>query len=89
MSRYGAQEISSGIQALFNSLNLTHGNPDECEDIFGYLERHAKTMELVAHGYPQAIRDIEPEYGFHFERGEHVKAHERYRRNAGGSGVDG
>lgn len=79
MSRYGNQEVKNGIQALFNSLIGTNGNPKESEDIFGYMKRHAETMKLIAHGYPQAIRDIKPEYGFHFERGEHIKAAETDR----------
>ncbi len=79
MSRYGSMEIRNGIQALVNSLNGMNGNRGEGEDVFGYIGRHAETLNLVAHGYPQAIRDIEPEYGFHFERGEHVKAAETDR----------
>jgi hypothetical protein len=79
VSQYGSREFQSGIQALLNSLNGLNGTFDEGEDIYEYVERHAETMELVAHGYPQAIRDIEPEYGFHFERGEHVKAAETDR----------
>jgi hypothetical protein len=79
MSRYGSMEIQSGIQALVNSLNGMNGNPGDGEDVFGYIRRHAETMNLVAHGYPQAIRDIEPEYGFHFERGHHIKAAETDR----------
>jgi hypothetical protein len=79
MSRYGSMEIRNGIQALVNSLNGMNGNPGDGEDVFGYIGRHAETMDLVAHGYPQAIRDIEPEYGFHFERGDHIKAAETDR----------
>jgi hypothetical protein len=79
MSRYGGMEIRNGIQALINSLNRMNGNPGDGEDVFGYIGRHAETMDLVAHGYPQAIRDIEPEYGFHFERGDHIKAAETER----------
>jgi hypothetical protein len=79
MSRYGSMEIQNGIQALVNSFNEMNGNPADGENVFGYIGRHAETMDLVAHGYPQAIRDIEPEYGFHFERGDHIKAAETDR----------
>ncbi|BBO92009.1 metal transporter [Desulfosarcina ovata] len=43
-------------------------------DLSGMAEfgaRQSRLMEQVAHGYPEAIAAIEPEYGFHFERGEH------------------
>jgi hypothetical protein len=56
-----------------------NGTVQDGEDIIGYIERNAETMALLAHGYPQAILDIEPEYGFHFERGEHIKAAETER----------
>jgi hypothetical protein len=36
-------------------------------------------MDLIAHEYPQAIRDIESQYGFHFERGQHIKVAETDR----------
>jgi hypothetical protein len=79
MSHYGGLEFKNGIQALMNSMNGMNGSSGEGEDVFGFIGRHAETMDLVAHGYPQAIRDIEPEYGFHFERGDHVKAAETDR----------
>ena len=36
-------------------------------------------LDLVVNVYPKAIDAIEPEYGFHFERGEHVLADETDR----------
>jgi hypothetical protein len=33
---------------------------------------------MVTHSYPQAIQDIEPDYGFHFER-ENIKVAETDR----------
>jgi hypothetical protein len=78
-NQYVGLEIGNGTQAFLNSVNGMWGGPEEGEDILGYIQRHAATMEMVTHGYPQAIRDIEPEYGFHFERGEHVKAAETDR----------
>jgi len=32
------------------------------------ISRHKEILHWVAREYPQAIRDIEPEYGFHFEK---------------------
>jgi hypothetical protein len=37
-----------------------------------FTERQAALLNAVAHVYPKAIEAIEPEFGFHFERGEHV-----------------
>ena len=33
-----------------------------------YVARQKETLRWVMRDYPRAIRDIEPEYGFHFER---------------------
>ena len=42
------------------------------EKLARYIERQAKLLEMVTTVYPQMIDAIEPEFGFHFERGEHV-----------------
>lgn len=42
------------------------------DDLARFTQRLAELLSQVAHVYPQAISDIEPEFGFHFERGEHV-----------------
>lgn len=49
------------------------------EDIAAFMARQARLMELVVHEYPQAIRNIEPEYGFHFDDGGYVLAAETER----------
>ncbi|MBT8354452.1 MAG: metal transporter [Desulfofustis sp.] len=36
-----------------------------------FTERQARLFNHVAQSYPQAIIDIEPEFGFHFESGTH------------------
>ncbi len=61
---YSNKEMQNAISAAMNTLLGTEG-----EDLKGFVERQAKMVEMVARIYPQAIRDIEPEYGFHFERG--------------------
>jgi hypothetical protein len=43
------------------------------------LKRKTELLELMAYRYPEAIRAIEPEYGFHFERGENPKVAESSR----------
>lgn len=41
--------------------------------------RQAKLLETVTYRYPQAIEDIEPEFGFHFERPGSIKVAETDR----------
>jgi hypothetical protein len=43
------------------------------------IQRQTDLMQLIAHGYPQAIDDIAAEYGFHFERGDHALVDETDR----------
>jgi hypothetical protein len=43
------------------------------------LQRKKELLELVAFRYPEAIRAIAPEYGFHFERGRNPKIAETDR----------
>ncbi len=63
---YAQFEMGSFISAVYNTfLNM------EGEDLYTFAERQARLMDLVVNIYPQAIQAIEPEYGFHFERGEH------------------
>jgi hypothetical protein len=44
-----------------------------------FLARQAALLQQVTHNYPEAIREIEPEFGFHFERGEHTLVDETDR----------
>jgi hypothetical protein len=44
-----------------------------------FTSRQAELLDLVVNAYPRAIEAIAPEYGFHFERGEHVLADETDR----------
>ena len=44
-----------------------------------FTKRQAKLLEAVTRVYPDAIENIAPEYGFHFEHGEHKKIDETDR----------
>ena len=79
VNSYGSLEIQKGLEAFFNTIFGGNGNPEDGEDILSYIEKQAHIMNQVTNGYPQAIRDIEPEYGFHFERGINRKAAETDR----------
>jgi poly(3-hydroxyalkanoate) synthetase len=66
--------VKQASQAWLNTLHYNQG-----EDIAAFMARQARLMELVVHEYPQAIRNIEPEYGFHFDDGNYVKTAETER----------
>ena len=68
VNAYAEKEMPNAIAALFNTLFDLDGEP-----IDAYMERQARAAEAVARTYPEAIADIEPEFGFHFERGRDVK----------------
>ncbi len=42
------------------------------EGLARYVKRQAELLDQLTHAYPKAIDAIEPEFGFHFERGEHT-----------------
>ena len=70
----GKMEMENAVAAMFNTLLCT----DE-EDIEAFWAKQAKMMDIMANKYPQAIQDIEPEYGFHFERDGNIKVAETDR----------
>ena len=78
MSEYGGMELNRAVDAVINTIFAGNDSPPQGEDISDFIERHANIMNSVAHGYPQAIKDIEPEFGFHFER-ENIKVAETDR----------
>lgn len=65
LSEFGNREVPNAMTAMFNTFFGLEG-----ENIEAYLERHAKVIDLVTNIYPAAIRNIEPEFGFHFDRGD-------------------
>ena len=67
-------QLEQAVKAWHNTFGQHKG-----EDIAAYMARQARLMELVVHEYPQAIRDIEPEYGFHFDDGNYLKMAETDR----------
>ncbi len=65
---YNNKELQNAMNAWFNTfLNL------DGENVEKFIARHSKMIESVANVYPQAIRDAEPDFGFHFERGEDIR----------------
>ena len=71
---YARNEADGFVEALQQS--LFELNPTK---LVQFTERQADLLDLVVNVYPRAIDAIAPEYGFHFERGEHVLADETDR----------
>ncbi|UCF95508.1 MAG: metal transporter [Desulfobacterales bacterium] len=74
MADYARMEMNKGLSALYNTWWVKDG-----EDMAAFISRQAKILDVVANVYPQAIEDIEPEFGFHFERDGHPKVAETDR----------
>jgi len=74
MNAYGRAEAGALIASLYDAVLKLDG-----EGLAAFAERQAGLMDLVTHAYPKAIREIEPEYGFHFEQGRHELAAETDR----------
>jgi hypothetical protein len=71
---YSRQEMGAFLQAMYQSAFAL--NPHALN---AFATRQAELMEQTVHVYPRMIRDIEPEYGFHFERGVHERIAETSR----------
>jgi len=74
ISDFGSREMGNAFSACINTLFDSEG-----EDIGGFMDRQAETANQIANAYPEAIRDIEPEFGFHFESGKNIKVAETDR----------
>jgi hypothetical protein len=74
MNLFHARKVSEGFFAWLNTLLGR-----ESEDIGTFTARQRELIETVVNGYPQAIRDIKPEYGFDFEHGDYLKVAETDR----------
>lgn len=74
MNEYHLPKISEANDAWLNTIFGRDG-----EDITEYTARQLQLLDVVVNSYPKAIKDIEPEYGFHFDDGGYVKAAETDR----------
>ncbi len=71
---YHVQQVQQAFAAWLNTVLNREG-----EDIAEFMANRARLMDLLVYDYPKAIREIEPEYGFHFDDGGYVKAAETER----------
>jgi len=74
LGNYSGKEMGEFVQAMYKSVFSM--NPG---DLNAFAVRQAELMERAVYVYPKVIQDIEPEYGFHFERGVHELAAETDR----------
>ena len=69
ISNYNQMEMQNATAALMNTLFPFVKN--DGENICEFIGRQSDLLKMLSNEYPQAIKDIESEYGFHFERGDH------------------
>jgi len=74
MVAYHGARAGKAMEAWLNTIFARDG-----ETIVDFTENEARLLETLLYAYPKAIRDIEPEYGFHFDNGGYVKAGETDR----------
>ncbi|MHC1729222.1 MAG: hypothetical protein AB9866_25025 [Syntrophobacteraceae bacterium] len=68
LNQYHTRELREVLEAFGNS--IAGGS----EHIMEYSERKLRIMEILNEAYPQAVREIGPEYGPHFDNGGYIKA---------------
>ncbi len=74
MSKYHTREMSEAMAAIRNTLFEKSDG-----DLVRYSERQLKLMDTVVNVYPEAVREIESEFGFHLDNGGYVKIAETDR----------
>jgi poly(3-hydroxyalkanoate) synthetase len=74
LNAYHAHQVDRAMTAWLNTIHHRKG-----PDIAEFMAHQARLLELVVHEYPRAIRNIEPEYGFHFDDGNCIKVAETER----------
>ena len=68
LNEYRVKEALKNHSALLNMLFDREG-----ADIAEVSKKQAKLIELIVHGFPERIKKIEPEFGFHFDDGGYEK----------------
>ena len=71
---YHVEKSSQAFDALLKAISGQNG-----EEFATLLANEAELLEKIVYQYPQAIRDIQSEYGFHFDDGGYLKAAETDR----------
>lgn len=71
MNDFHLRQMHEAFRAWTNTVSGREG-----EDLASFMTRQAETLELLVHGFPQAIKGIEPEYGFHFDDKRYIRVAE-------------
>jgi poly(3-hydroxyalkanoate) synthetase len=74
MTDFHLQQMDKAFEAWTNTIFDREG-----EDLVSYMTRQANTLKLLVHKFPSAIKEIRPEYGFHFDDGHYLKVAETKR----------
>jgi hypothetical protein len=74
ISKYHTHEMSEALSAIRNTLF-----EESDGDLVHYSERQLRLMDTVVNVYPEAVREIESEFGFHLDNGGYVKMAETDR----------
>lgn len=67
MSAYAQLEMPDFSEAMQQIIT-----EQKYEKLASFTKQQAEVMDMVTNSYPKSIDDIGPEFGFHFERGEHL-----------------
>ena len=74
LNQYHTREFRETLSAIANTMS---GNKPE--DLLNYSENQLRIMNMLNEAFPRAVREIEPEYGLHFDNGSYIKAAETDR----------
>jgi alpha-beta hydrolase superfamily lysophospholipase len=74
MTDFHVQRLNEAFEAWINTIFGRKG-----ENLASYMTRQANTLNLLVHKFPLAIKEIRPEYGFHFDDGHYAKVAETER----------
>ena len=73
---FADKEFNEAASALFNTFSF-----NDNDNLLSLIKKRARAINIITHDYPQAIQDIEPEFGFHFENNINEKIMETERFN--------
>jgi hypothetical protein len=74
MGQYNLHEMSDVLAAIENTLL-----EKKDEDLVRYSQRQLRLMDTVVNGYPEAVREIQSEFGFHLDTGGYARVAETDR----------
>ncbi len=74
ISKYHIREMLDALTAIENTLFKKND-----EDLLRFSQRQLRLMDMTVNIYPDAIREIESEFGFHFDNGRYVRVAETDR----------